>query len=176
MRYVMKFSVLYGEDGREMLAKIKNSVVGPVRKVYSGEEVLRLQTDIHYLNMQKEYCEDVRNKKYIMTNSAGKVIGMGRPGYAKDDNPDKTGWPAFRVPKVDHAELMLEEQKYLLNMHNGQNYILRNTKGDEVLSIMHKGISGGWIFDDRQGFPPEILCGVFIFCRYIEQENELLIV
>ncbi len=26
------------------------------------------------------------------------------------------------------------------------------------------------------GFVPEIICGIFIFCRYIEQENEFLVV
>ena len=35
---------------------------------------------------------------------------------------------------------------------------------------------GGWLFHDDHGFAPEVLCGIFAFCRYIEQENEFLIV
>lgn len=61
-------------------------------------------------------------------------------------------------------------------MHNSQNYSLINNANSEVLRIMHKGISGGWIVEDTCGFLPEIICGIFIFCRYIEQENEFLIV
>ena len=41
---------------------------------------------------------------------------------------------------------------------------------------MHRGIAGGWTLEDNCGFSPEMLCGIFIFCRYIEQENEFMIV
>ena len=67
-------------------------------------------------------------------------------------------------------------EEYLLTMHNSQNYSLINAHNSEVLRIMHKGIAGGWAVEDICGFVPEIICGIFIFCRYIEQENEFLIV
>ncbi|MBC8576279.1 hypothetical protein H8717_07655 [Oscillospiraceae bacterium BX1] len=67
-------------------------------------------------------------------------------------------------------------EEYLLTMHNSQNYSLTNNDNSEVLRIMHKGIVGGWTVEDHCGFAPEILCGIFAFCRYIEQENEFLIV
>ena len=67
-------------------------------------------------------------------------------------------------------------EEYLLTMHNSQNYSLINAHNSEVLRIMHKGIAGGWAVEDHSGFTPEIICGIFIFCRYIEQENEFLIV
>lgn len=133
MKYVMKFGILYGEDGKVAFAKIKNTVVGPVRKICSDEGEVLLQMDIHYIDMKKEHCEDVRNN-------------------------------------------ILEKIKFSLNMYNSQYYVLRNTNGDDVLSILHKGTTGGWFFDDKQGFAPEILCAIFVFCRYMEQENELLIV
>lgn len=176
MKYVMKFGILYGEDGKVAFAKIKNTVVGPVRKICSDEGEVLLQTDIHYIDMKKEHCEDVRNKEYTLRDNKGIVVGSSRPGYAQDEDPDENGWPAFRLPKVDHAEVILEKIKFSLNMYNSQYYVLRNTNGEEVLSILHKGITGGWFFDDKQGFAPEILCAIFVFCRYMEQENELLIV
>ncbi|MBQ4552448.1 MAG: hypothetical protein IJA59_05820 [Clostridia bacterium] len=67
-------------------------------------------------------------------------------------------------------------EEYLLTMHNSQNYSLTNNGNSEVLCIKHKGIAGGWTVEDICGFAPEIICGIFIFCRYIEQENEFLIV
>ena len=67
-------------------------------------------------------------------------------------------------------------EEYLLTMHNSQNYSLINAHNSEVLRIMHKGIAGGWAVEDICGFVPEIICGIFIFCRYIEQENEFLVV
>ena len=72
------------------------------------------------------------------------------------------------MPRVDHANIVVNGEEYLLTMHNSQNYSLLNTCNSEVLRIMHKGIAGGWIVED--------ICGIFIFCRYIEQENEFLIV
>lgn len=68
------------------------------------------------------------------------------------------------------------ETEYVLTMHNSQNYSLMDTNDLEVLCIMHKGIAGGWMVESNCGFAPEIICGIFTFCRYIEQENEFLIV
>lgn len=42
--------------------------------------------------------------------------------------------------------------------------------------IMRRGLCGGWLIDAFDDFSPEILCGIFVFCRYVEQENEFLIV
>ena len=99
-----------------------------------------------------------------------------RPGYAEGDDPGVVGWPICRMPRVDHANIVVNGEEYLLTMHNSQNYSLLNTRNSEVLRIMHKGIAGGWIVEDICGLVPEIICGIFIFCRYIEQENEFLIV
>jgi len=61
-------------------------------------------------------------------------------------------------------------------MHNSQNYSMKDRSGYVILQIMHRGLMGGWLFHDDHGFAPEVLCGIFAFCRYIEQENEFLIV
>ena len=77
---------------------------------------------------------------------------------------------------MQNANIVVNGEEYLLTMHNSQNYSLINNANSEVLRIMHNGISKGWIVEDTCGFLPEIICGIFIFCRYIEQENEFLVV
>ena len=42
--------------------------------------------------------------------------------------------------------------------------------------IMHRGLCGGWSIDADEAFSPGILCGLFAFCRYMEHENEFMIV
>ena len=76
--------------------------------------------------------------------------------------------------EIDLIKSLAIDEAY--GMHNSQNYSLINAHNSEVLRIMHKGIAGGWAVEDICGFVPEIICGIFIFCRYIEQENEFLIV
>jgi len=124
----------------------------------------------------KARCSDVRNREYILTDNGNQLICSARPGYADGDDPNVVGWPICRMPRVDHANIVVNSEEYFLTMHNSQNYSLINAHNSEVLRIMHKGIAGGWAVEDHSGFTPENICGIFIFCRYIEQENELLIV
>ena len=111
-----------------------------------------------------------------MLDTEGNVIVSGRPDYAKGENPDEAGWPAVRVPRVDHADIYMKEKKYSLELHNCQNYSLKDCRGEIMLQVIHRGICGGWNLVTNYDFTPEVICGLFLFCRYIEQENELLII
>lgn len=176
MQYTMKSGVLYEDASKEMLVKMKSSVFGPVKKIYCNSEAIKMSTDIRYPVGQGDNNGDVRNKEYIMVTNDEHLIAVGKPGYAPGDDPEMVGWPVCRLPRVDHADLTIENKPFLLTMHNSQNYSLRNEKNIEVMSIIHKGITGGWNINDDFGFPSEIICGIFAFCRYIEQENEFLMV
>ena len=175
MQYTIKSGVLYNET-QTALAKIKSALLGPQRKIFSITNETLLTADIRYLDESKASSGDVRNREYILTGSENRLLGSARPGYADGDDPDVVGWPIYRMPRVDHANIVVNGEEYLLTMHNSQNYSLINTHNSEVLRIMHKGIAGGWAVEDICGFVPEIICGIYTFCRYIEQENEFLIV
>lgn len=175
MQYTIKSGVLYNET-QTALAKIKSALLGPQRKIFSITNETLLTADIRYLDESKASSGDVRNREYILTGSENRLLSSARPGYADGDDPDVVGWPIYRMPRVDHANIVVNGEEYLLTMHNSQNYSLINTHNSEVLRIMHKGIAGGWAVEDICGFVPEIICGIFTFCRYIEQENEFLIV
>ena len=68
------------------------------------------------------------------------------------------------------------QQSYALVMHNSQNYGLKDPTGCTVVQIMHRGLCGGWNIDTDEAFSSGILCGIFAFCRYMEQENEFVVV
>ena len=176
MKYMIKAGILYKNESQLALTKIKSTLLGSQRKIYSITGELLLTADVRYLDESKASSGDVRNREYILTNTKNQLIASARPGYADGDDPDVVGWPICRMPKVDHAEIVMNGKEYLLTMHNSQNYSLICNGNSEILRIMHKGIAGGWAVEDRYGFAPEMICGIFTFCRYIEQENEFLIV
>ena len=176
MKYTIKAGVLYKNESQLALARIKSALLGPQRKILSIAGELLLTADVRYLDESKASSGDVRNREYILTDTKNQLIGSAHPGYAEGDDPNVVGWPICRMPRVDHADLVMNGKEFLLTMHNSQNYSLMDTNDLEVLCIMHKGIAGGWMVESNCGFAPEIICGIFTFCRYIEQENEFLIV
>lgn len=176
MRYTIQSGILTAETSQEVLATIKSSVIGPVKKIYKNSDEPVAKTDICPCDPCGGYTGDVRGKEYVMVSGNGERIAVAYPGYSESDNPDAVGWPICRMPKVDHASITAKDADYSLIMDNSRSYSLRNGAGQELLRIVHKGIAGGWNLEDRQGFPPEVLCGIFSFCRYLEQENEFLIV
>ena len=176
MNYILKWGILYEENYEKDLAKIKSVLIGTEKNIYLQGNEWVAKTKIRNLNQNIENNGDVRLREYVMLDNDEHVIILGHPDYAKGENPDEAGWPAVRVPRVDHAEIHIDKEKYILEMHNSQNYSLKNCKGEIILQIMHKGICGGWNLVTEHNFKPEIICGLFVFCRYIEQENELLII
>lgn len=176
MQYTIKAGVLYKNEPQRALARIKSSLIGPQRKIFSVADELLLTADIRNLDKAEEGFSDVINREYILTDNGRQIICSARPEYADGDDPNIEGWPICRMPRVDHASIVVNGEEYLLTMHNSQNYSLKDTNHTEVVRIMHKGIAGGWAVEDICDFAPEFICGIFIFCRYIEQENEFLIV
>lgn len=172
MNYIMKSGCLSREQSGEVLAKIKNTVTGSVRKIALPDSAYH--TEIRSLN-PPERSSDMRFREYILADR-GKTRMTGRPGYADGEDPLVTGWPVCRLPRVDHARIMIGNEEYVLTMHNPRNYSMKDRNGCVILQLLHRGLSGGWQMRDDRGFAIELLCGIFAFCRYIEQENEFLIV
>ena len=176
MNYILKLGILYEESSTKDLAKIKSAIIGAEKNIYLHGNEWIAKTNIRNLNQNETHSGDVRFREYVMVDKEKRIMILGYPDYAKGENPDEVGWPAVRVPRVDHAEIYIEEKKYILEMHNSQSYSLLDCTGETILRIMHRGICGGWNLVTDCKFMPEIMCGLFLFCSYIEQENELLII
>lgn len=176
MNYTMKSGILYEEETSQALATIKSVLMGSTKKIYADNSESSLSTDIRGMDAGQEHSGDVRFKEYVLTDQDQNILALAHPGYADGDDPTVTGWPICRMPRTDHAQILIGDREYLLTMHNSQNYSLKDMHGAEVLKIIHRGISGGWRLEGNHDFTPVLLCGLFTFCRYIEQENEFLIV
>lgn len=174
MKYTMKAGTLYSQN--HTLAYIKGILTGPEKKIFSADGALLLQTTIQNLDAPAEKRGDVHFRKYILSDINGNSYAVASPEYADGDDPAAIGWPICRMPKVDHAKILIQENEYLLIMQNSQNYHLQKSTGENAIQIFHRSLTGGWNIEAADEITPEIICGIFIFCRYIEQENEFLVV
>ncbi len=176
MKYILKCGALYDPQSQQALAKIKCSLPGPVKKIFRGGDEPALRTDIRYSGDPNRQGGDVRNKEYTITDPENQIVAAAHPDYAEGEDPSANGWPVCRLPRVDHARLTIKGAGYFLRMYGSGNYIIREVNSQKAVRIVHRGTGGGWSVEDSVGLTPEMLCGLFVFCRYLEQENELVLV
>lgn len=176
MKYIFKSGILFDEDGHIPLAKMKGDFIGPRKSVFLKDEIPVLKINIQVSEPLPGERKNIYLREYTMIDASGDIVAVGKPDYAEGENPETAGWPICRMPHVNHANIHMAGSDYLMMMHNSQNYSLQNATGDILLRIVHRGFTGGWNIESKVDFKPEILCGFFAFCRYIEQENELMIV
>ena len=140
MKYTIKAGTLYKNESQLALARIKSALLGPQREILSIAGELLLTADARYLDESKASSGDVRNREYLLTDNENHLVGSARPGYAEGDDPGVVGWPICRMPRVDHANIVVNGEEYLLTMHNCQNYSLLNTHNSEVRYPVHPEI------------------------------------
>lgn len=173
MNLLIKSGTLYRTDNEvsgQVLANIHNRLFGLEKRIIAGEKqfVTQIRTEIPAGERIYGACP----KQYLLKNSGGEILLSGVPKYADEDRQF-----IYRMPRVNSAELKFQNRSGLLRMINNQNYRLTDPSGKVILTLQRRGIfSGGWNLDAVEELRPEFLCGIFIFCRYMEQENELPIV
>lgn len=172
MEYVILGGCLYPKDGKEHdapLARIKNTLCG-------GERLILGPGGAPALRALAETGAPGEAKQYLLLRPDGTVVARGRPGYAAGQDPAHQGWPLSHLPRTDHADLVLDGEACVLEMLNSQNYELRSARGDCLVQVLHRGLLGGWDLRCRIHLPPEELCGLLVFCLYLDRENEFLTV
>lgn len=159
MKYTLLGGILFLRDA--VAARITGVFTGPEKQIFSSDGQLLLRTDIR----------DACPRQYRLLDARGNLIAHAEPDGEKNA---AFGWPRQSLPRVEHARLMLREAEYRLTMRNSQNYVLERPNGEAAVTVFHRGLTGGWDIEAKDALSPEVLCGVFVFCRYLEQENEFL--
>ena len=176
MNYILSAGSLYDPAGEKRFAYLKGKFSGSEKSIFSPDGTLLLRTYIRKTKQDAKNSFGIHSEEYIMTDKEGREFASARPGYAEEDDPEKTGWPLCRLPRINHASFLMAGQKYNLVMQNSRSYILEDPFGKILVRILHKGLCGGWSIEADNLFSPETVCGLFVFCRYIEQENEFVTV
>ncbi|WP_337575608.1 hypothetical protein [Fournierella sp.] len=169
MEYLMKGGVLYrGET--EPVGKIGGWLCGNRYTIRQG--TMEYQVRVQPLEQPEECCS---GREYFLRGKGGQLM-RAVPCYRRGQEPEQAGWPLNRTPEVDRAELTWRKKAYSLEMVSCENYLMKNQKGEVALCVMHRGIAGGWRIECGPEFEPWAICAIFVFCRYLEQENQMVVV
>lgn len=170
---MMKSNMLYQESGQKPIGKIKDALFGPRKTVSMPDSAVKLKADILQEERTASRRRDVREMKYVLTDDRGKALASAVPGYSVQEDPSVMGWPAFRAPEVDHAAILVGDRSYLLTRRGADDYLL-TAENETVLYARRNSMSITWSIESDADFSAEIICGLYIFCRYIEHENEAI--
>lgn len=173
MKYIMKSGALYKDAA--MVAHLEGTFSDPAKCIFRTDGNVAFRTDIQERNTTKEEAGDVRRKRYVILDCNGRECGEADPEYAAGSDPDVNGWPMCRMPRVDHARFVYNGHTYTLKMPSDRKYVLTDRSGAAAVRVVHRGVCGGWDIEASEKFSPELLCVIFILCRYLEQENEFMI-
>ena len=171
MTYILKSGALRPVGYDNTLAKIKSDFRGQRKNIYLPDGILSLCTDI----IRIANAEDgINYTQYIMYTPQGEQISSGwsRCPGCKETASDVLS----NTSKVNHIFVVMNNVDYVLNRVSRQLYELCDDYGKVIMKIKHRGIQGGWYIETFSPFKPDIICGIFCFCRYLEQENEFMII
>lgn len=174
MKYKMKAGVLYQED--TIQGRVEGGLCTRNRSIFSPEGQVLFHAEIREREYVTERGEKIKGHRYVMDTPDGQCYASAQPDYTPWEMAETGKLPANRIPKIDYAWLNLQDQKYVLIMGNSCTYRLLMMSGKKMVQINHCGIGGGWVVETWKDFPPAFLCGLFVFCRYLERENELLLI
>lgn len=175
MKYKLLSGILYGAKDSAPLAKIRGSVCGPEKEITGADGAPLYTSEIKLLDAPAGHSGEVTYHKYALTSADGSCIEAS-PAYNPEFDPAADGWPLCRLPRADRAMLALGSALYTLIMQNTQNYVLQNAAGAVVARIVHRGVTGGWDIDAPSTMSAGLVCGLYVFSRYLERENEFLTV
>ena len=165
--YTIRSGILTRESDGKKLLRIANAPVMWEKRIFNMEGIILGRTVI-----RGERNGHIRGRNYVLLDTLGKTCAVVRPGYAKGEDPEEIGWPIHRMPRVDHAEVMIDGELCMLTMHSAHHYTLSKIGKVCRAQLTHRGLCGGWQIESEQGFSPKILSAFYVFCRYMEQEND----
>lgn len=176
MGYLIKSGILW-EEGKKR-GYIKYTGSGAERQIFSCDDKLLVKVRTERQKADTEERGDISYITYVMTDLNGKEVAVAKPEYADNENPAVYGWPLCHLPRVNRARVFIHrcKKKYWLVMENAGKYVLKEESGKAVMEITHRGLVGGWDIAGTEDFGCEGVCGIFLFGRFLERENEFWVV
>lgn len=166
------FSVVY--DGHNKLCKIiKNPFIKRRRCIYDTENKVRYITEIqkNRNSISNEYNYNYQIIK--KTPQATMVVGTAELVHENNVSNDFM----FRPPFVNKMEINLFSEKkviYIFLNRNG-SCVLKNEKGI-IIGNINKQLLKGYRVEYLERINVYELCAIFILSRYLDEENDFIIV
>lgn len=175
MDYMIRHGELFSRSGAQPCG-------GPLACIHStldGQRKEILPSQGEEAPYQTRVCRDeagANGHRYELCAPSGQLVALGLPGYADGEDPAVYGRPVNRMPRAQHIRVQLGARRCLLCQQDCCHYRLRAQDGQTLLTISHRGLAGGWDLSCREPFPPAVLCGLLVFCLYLDRENEFIAV
>ncbi len=167
MKYIVQAGSLYQIDnGRPgtKLACIKSPYYPVQKTILSPDGRVKLYADIQASGSSGK----IRERCYTLKDPLNQVILRGTPGSASHIT--------INTPRIDHVKIDTKHKAYVLTMKSSQECRLVDEDNWKVAEILHNGTEGGWKIEAEPLFTPYVLMGLYIFCRYLDKENEFITV
>ena len=166
--YLMRSGALYacGKEGEPAVAA---RLKGPF---YTAEKTVLTPAGELWFRAEIENCvpaEHAPGRRYRLLDAVGSVAAEAEPAFA----PGEDGRAVCRAPRVDRAALRVGGGQYRLVMERPQSFAAGDAQGRVLLRVTHRGVAGGWRIEAADDLVPGLVCGLFLFCRYLDMENEL---
>lgn len=171
MKYSLISGALYTDDGKAKLAYMKNVFASSEKQVISHDGKEHLSVSI----VTGSSCDGVLHE-YVIQDMNMNPLAVARPEYSEKEHPDVCKGPINRASLVDHAKLLIKNKEYDLVRKCFQNYEVYEKSGRIAVHISRRGMIGKWTVDADESIEPTLLCGLFVFCKYLEKENELFVI
>lgn len=81
----------------------------------------------------------------------------------------------FRTPEIDNLSLKVNENSYEIVRIGYPKYEIRDSLGDSVLELRYSLIARQWSVYTDNHFTAPIICGIILFCQYLEFENDVIV-
>ncbi|MDF2886224.1 MAG: hypothetical protein K0R23_609 [Lacrimispora sp.] len=166
MKYLIKAGNLYQIDNERPSTKLAclKMPYYPTRKtILSPDGRIKLYADIKTC----EGSERSREQIYILSDPLNQTLLSGSPVYLENLS-------LLSGPPVNHIILAMEHKVYDLFMRSSQEYCIMDENSWVTVRLEHRIKEGGWFVEADPEFSPFILMGLFIFCRYLDKENEFV--
>lgn len=166
-----------GRDG-ELLGSIRHKFFSPRFTITNRQGDTIGRTDI-YVNRSRDFPSTaLESTSYILVSAqSGERIATGVPAYNDDVDVTKIQTYLIRPPLADRLIILLQgtDDKFILHV---------KMNGTAVISGIDKDVSGTIKRLKRRSFSVDLsisddtmlLCGIFLFTRYLLMENEPIIV
>ncbi|MGC6175403.1 hypothetical protein [Lacrimispora sp. 38-1] len=166
MKYLIKAGKLYQIDnGRPgvKLACLKTPYYPIKKAILSPDGRIKLYADIKSC----QGGEMSGDRIYVLSDPLNQTILSGIPIYC--DNLS-----LLSGMSVNQIRLTMEHRLYDLFMRSTREYCIMDENSWVAVRLEHCFEGGGWSVEADPVFSPFILMGFFIFCRYLDKENEFI--
>ena len=165
MKYLIKAGKLYQIDNERPSAKLaylKMPYYPTKKTILSPDGRIKLYADIKTGEGVKRSQEQI----YVLSDPLNQTILSGSPVSSKR-SPLQNGIP------VNQIRFTMEHKIYDLFMKSNEEYCIMDENSWVTARLLHNS-KGGWSVEAELVFSPFILMGLFIFCRYLDKDNEFI--